>query len=215
MTRIARRPRRAAGAAAAVIAVLALAGCAGGLSSHAGTPFTACLRDAGVDLSGMGSWTREDERDALTDAGAMACVLSDLPEDERREMLGWAFPDVPADATADQQAPVVEAVDAFLADRDPGDPEAIADAGELLVALGMRGADPDGVRHALTLRPHVDAAGPLYDAWRASERLADDPATRARFVSEQLSAGGALAELFGETADALLDAQVMASGEEG
>jgi hypothetical protein len=205
------RPRLSA--AALLVLALALTGCAVGVASHAGTPFTACLREAGVDLSEMGSWSRSDEQQALSDAGAMGCVLSDLPAGERREVLGWAFPDVPEGASAEQQAPVVEAVGAFLAQHDAAEPGTIADAGRLLVALGVRGPEPAGIRHALALGPHREAAGPLYDAWRDDAGLDDDPVARGRFVKEQLSAGGALAELFSETSDALLDAQQAAARE--
>lgn len=214
MSFIPRLSRRAL-AVGLLVAVSLLTGCSGGLSSHAGTPFTACLRESGVDVSRMGSWTRDQERDALTDARAMACVLSDLPREQRREVLGWAFPDVAADATADAQSVVVTAANEYLASQDAGDPASITRTGELLHALGMIGAQPEGVRHALALEPHLDAAGPLYEEWRAAERLEDEPATRTRFVEEQLRAGGALAEFFSETSASLLDAQVMASGEEG
>lgn len=205
-----RLPRRAAASGTAVALALVLAGCGGGLSSHAGTPFTACLQQAGVDISRMASWTREREREELSDPAALACVLSDLPAGERREVLDWAFPDVPADASADEQAPVAEAVGGFLEARTPPDAEAIADAGELLAALGVAGAEPAGVRHALALRVHLDAGGPLYDAWREGLDLEDDHAARARFAEEQLELGGALADLLAETSDALLAAQEQA-----
>ncbi|GAA3670814.1 hypothetical protein [Microbacterium marinilacus] len=203
----ARRIARLALAAAAVSATLALAGCGGGLSAHAGTPFTACLRDAGVDLSRMGTWSRDEERDALSDTRALECVLSDLPAEQRRDVLGWAFPEVAPDAPAEAQAAVADAVWGFLVERESADPATVTDAGALLVALGMTGPDPSGVRHALSLQPHLDAAGPLYEAWRDTESSADDTTTRARFVDEQLAAGGALAEFFTETSDALLAAQ--------
>jgi hypothetical protein len=206
----ARRTRRAS-AAAALVAVTLLAGCSGGLSAHAGTPFTACLRDSGVDVSGMGSWTREEERDALTDARAMACVLSDLPEDERRDVLSWAFPDVPPDASADAREPVADAVAAYLASQDPADPAAIDAAGELLVALGMTDPEPAAVRHAIAFEPHRTAADPRYEAWREAEGLDDDAAARARFVQEQLEVGGALADLFSDTSEALRVAQKAAA----
>ncbi|WP_203136727.1 hypothetical protein [Microbacterium sp. JZ31] len=209
-------PRRRLPVAAALIAaVTALTACTSGLSAHAGTPFTACLREVGVDLSRMGSWTRDEERDALTDPGAMACVLSDLPREQRRDVLAWAFPDVPPEASEGIQAPVIRAASEYLAAQDARDPHAITRTGELLHALGVTGAEPEGVRHALALEPHWDAAGPLYEEWRAKQDLDDVPATRTRFVEEQLVAGGALAEFFVETAEALLAAQVRASGEEG
>lgn len=206
--------RRLAAATALIAAATALTACGSGLSAHAGTPFTACLREAGVDLSRMGSWTRDEERETLTDHRAMACVLSDLPREQRRDVLVWAFPDVPADAPAQAQAPVVRAANEYLATHDARDPETLARTGELLHALGVSGAEPVGMRHALALEPHLEAAGPLYEEWRAKQGLDDVPATRTRFVEEQLAAGGALAEFFRETSDALLRGQT-AADEEG
>lgn len=200
-------PRRAALGAALALAALALAGCGGGLSSHAGTPFTACLREGGVDLSDMAAWTREREREELSDPRALACVLSDLPAGDRRDVLGWAFPDVPPEGPSDAQATVADAIGRFLDGHDALDARAISDAGGLLAALGMTGPEPEGVRHALALQLHRDSGGPLYDAWREGLNLEDDHAARARFVSEQLAIGGALAEFYAETSDALLAAQ--------
>ncbi|MER7797159.1 hypothetical protein [Microbacterium sp. NPDC096154] len=204
--------RRRLAIALVVVAAVPLTGCAVGLSSHAGTPFTACLLTSGVDLSAMGSWTRDEERETLSDPRALECVLTDLPVEERRDVLGWAFPDVAEDAAPEAQAGVADAVAGFLEQRVAAGGGAaadqdLADAGILLAALGMSGAEPPSVREAVALPPHLSAAGPLYEAWRESEALDDDFAARARFVEEQLAAGGALAEFFTETADALLAAQ--------
>lgn len=199
--------RRISRVAALVLVAFALPGCTSGLAAHAGTPFTECLGEAGVPIGETASWTREQEREQLSDPEALACILSDLPADERRKVLGWAFPEVAADARVDEQAPVADAVAGFLEGASPGDAEAIADAGELLVALGMTGAEPEGVRHALAFELHRDAGGPLYDAWREGLDLEDAFSARSRFVAEQLDLGGALAEFYTETSGALLEAQ--------
>lgn len=207
--------RIVSGAAAAALLVL-LAGCddgGGGVAALSDdSAFATCVEKAGLSLDGSDDWSAEQERELLSRPEALGCVLSDVPEDERADLLGRAFPDdAGTDQAADQaRTAKTDALVAYVDSRaDASRDETVADAAALMDAFGWDETDPwVGARKQVALaivRAEGDAG--QYDAWLSDTGRDDDYEGRIDFVQEQETEGTPLADEVRALADELASAQ--------
>ena len=207
--------RIVSGAAAAALLVL-LAGCddgGGGVAAMSDdSAFATCVEKAGLSLDGSDDWSVEQERELLSRPEALGCVLSDVPEDERADLLGRAFPDDSGtDEAADEaRTAKTDALVAYVDSRaDASRDETVADAAALMDAFGWDETDPwVGARKQVALaivRAEGDAA--QYDAWLSDTGREDDYEGRIDFVQEQETEGTPLADEVRALADELASAQ--------
>src|SRR5687768_16703332 len=122
-------------------AFVLLAACDGGGVAEQGddSAFADCVEQAGLSLDGSEEWSEAEEREFLSQPAVLNCVVSDVPEDERADLLARVFPDDGGDDEAADEARVAktEALVAYVSARaDRPRDEVVADAAALMDAFG-------------------------------------------------------------------------------
>jgi hypothetical protein len=177
-----------------------------------GSDFATCVEDAGLSLDGSADWSVEEEREFLSQPDALACVLTDVPEDEREDVLGRAFPDDSGtDEAADEaRTAKTDALVAFVGARaDVPREELVPQVATLMDAFGWDETDPwVGARKQVALAiVRAEGGADDYDAWLSETGREDDYEGRIDFVQEQETAGTPLADEVRALADDLESAQ--------
>lgn len=207
--------RIVSGIAVAALLVL-LSGCddsGGGVAEQSDdSAFAGCVEKAGLSLEGSDDWSAEEERAFLSRPDALGCVLSDVPEDERADLLARAFPDDSGtDAAADEaRTAKTDALVAYVGSREDASRDAtVADAAALMDAFGWDETDPwVGARKQVALAiVRAEGDADQYDAWLSDTGREDDYEGRIDFVQEQETEGTPLADEVRALAAALESAQ--------
>lgn len=193
------------GLTATLAGLLLLAGCTsgGGVADQAAdSDFAACVERAGLSLDGADDWSEQEERDFLSQPRALDCVVSDVPADDRADLLSRAFPD---DSGSDEEArekraAKTDALVAFVTARmevgEGAREQTVADAAALMNAFGWDETDPwvgDRKQVALAIT-RAEGGAASYDEWLDDTGRDDDYAGRIDFVQEQETEGTPLAE---------------------
>jgi hypothetical protein len=204
-------------ASGVLLASATLAGCDngddGGIASQGpDSAFGRCVDQAGLSLDGYEDWSAQEERELLSRPDALACVLSDVPADERDDLLGRAFPDDSGtdDAADEARTAKTDALVAYVAAKSdvPRD-ELVADVAALMDAFDWDETDPwVGARKQVALAiVRTDGGAEEYDAWLSDTGREDDYEGRIDFVQEQETEGTPLADEVRALADQIESAQ--------
>lgn len=198
---------------AATLVLLASCDGGGGVADQGDdSAFAGCVEEAGLSLDGSEDWSEAEEREFLSQPSALGCVVSDVPEDERADLLGRAFPDDSGDDEAADEARVAktDALVAYVSARaDRPRDEVVDDAAALMDAFGWGDVDPwVGARKQVALAVvRADGGAAAYDEWLADTGREDDYEGRIDFVQEQETEGTPLADEVRALADDLRSAQ--------
>jgi hypothetical protein len=164
-----------------------------------GSDFARCVEDAGLSLEGAADWSVEEERELLSQPDALSCVLTDVPEDQRADVLGRAFPDDSGtDEAADEaRTAKTDALVAYVGARaDAPREEVVPEVAALMDAFGWDETDPwVGARKQVALAiVRAEGGAEAYDAWLSETGREDDYEGRIDFVQEQETEGTPLAD---------------------
>jgi hypothetical protein len=196
----------------ATFVLLAACDGGGGVADQGDSAFADCVEQAGLSLEGSEDWSEAEERDFLSQPAALGCVVSDVPEDERADLLARAFPDDSGDDEAADEARVAktDALVAYVSARaDRPRDEVVDDAAVLMDAFGWGDVDPwVGARKQVALAVvRADGGAAAYDEWLADTGREDDYEGRIDFVQEQETEGTPLADEVRALAEDLRSAQ--------
>jgi hypothetical protein len=195
----------------------ALAGCDngddGGVTTQGpDSAFGRCVDRAGLPLDGHEDWSPQEEREFLSQPDVLSCVLTDVPADERDDLLGRAFPDDAGtdDAADEARTAKTDALVAYVdAKSDVPRDELVADVAALMDAFDWDETDPwVGARKQVALAiVRAEGNAEEYDAWLSRTGRTDDYEGRIDFVQEQETEGTPLADEVRALTDQIESAQ--------
>jgi hypothetical protein len=174
--------------------------------------FGRCVDRAGLPLDGSEEWSAQEEREFLSQPDVLSCVLTDVPADERDDLLSRAFPDDSGtdDAADEARTAKTDALVAYVDARsDVPREQLVTDVAALMDAFGWDETDPwVGARKQVALAiVRVDGGAQEYDAWLSRTGRSDDYDGRIDFVQEQETEGTPLADEVRALADQIESAQ--------
>jgi len=199
-----------------LVSAALLAGCDddddGVRAQDADSDFGRCVDRAGQPLDGADDWSVAEEREFLGRPEVLSCVLTDVPAEDREDLVDRAFPDDSGtdDAADEARTAKTDALVAYVAERSDASRDGLVDdVAALMDAFDWDETDPwVGARKQVALaivRAEGDAEE--YDAWLADTGRTDDAEGRIDFVQEQEAEGTPLADEVRALADRIESAQ--------
>lgn len=201
-------------ASGVLLMTVTLAGCDdGGVATQGSdSAFGRCVARAGLSLDGYDDWSVQEEREFFSRPEALSCALTDVPADERGDLLHRAFPDdTGADDAADEaRAAKTDALVTYVeAKSDIARHEVVADVAALMNAFGWDDHyEWLGPRKQVALAiVRAEGDADEYDTWLSRTGRADDYEGRIDFVQEQEVKGTPIGHEVRALADQIESAQ--------